>query len=159
MIRIRQPTIDEADVLLTLIDALADYEKLPRPDAEARERLIADGFGDNPRFCSYLAWWRERPVGYVITFQTYSSFLALPTLFLEDLFVLPDARGHGVGSALFRFVAAQAVREGCGRMEWMVLDWNQLAIDFYDRLGSSRLSEWYSYRLTGDRLREVAAGE
>jgi GNAT superfamily N-acetyltransferase len=93
---------------------------------------------------------------YAITFESYSSFLALPTLFLEDLFVLPDARKHGIGRAMFRFLAGEAVRRGCGRMEWVVLDWNQLAIDFYDKLGARHMKDWYLYRLTADQLKEIA---
>jgi ABC-type dipeptide/oligopeptide/nickel transport system permease component len=95
-------------------------------------------------------------LGYAITFETYSSFLALPTLYLEDLFVIPEARGSGAGRAAFRHLAAEALRRGCGRMEWAVLDWNALAIGFYERLGAQRLSEWYTYRLTADQLRGIA---
>jgi GNAT superfamily N-acetyltransferase len=146
----------DADVFLALVDALADYEKLDRPTPAARERLAADGLGERPRFRAFLAELDGRPVAYAITFPTYSSFLALPTLYLEDLFVLPEARGKGVGGALFRFLAAEAVRQGCGRMEWAVLDWNRLAIDFYERLGARRLSDWYGYRLTRDQLEEIA---
>jgi GNAT superfamily N-acetyltransferase len=154
--QIRPATAGDAELFLTLVDALADYEKLDRPTPEARQRLVRDGFGNQPRFQAYLAELDGRAVGYAITFETYSSFLALPTLYLEDLFVLPEARRHGVGSAVFRFLAAEAVRRGCGRMEWVVLDWNQLAIDFYERLGARRMSDWYTYRLAADQLREIA---
>jgi GNAT superfamily N-acetyltransferase len=156
-VSIRPAAATDADVFLDLVDALADYEELDRPTPEARERLVADGFGDRPRFRAYLAELDGRPVGYAITFPTYSSFLALPTLYLEDLFVLPAARGTGVGRAMFRFLAAEAVRQGCGRMEWMVLDWNRLAIDFYERLGARRMGEWLGYRLTREQLEEIAA--
>lgn len=155
-IEIRQASAEDAGVFLALVDALADYEKLGRPSPEARERLLRDGFGPRPRFRAYLASLDGRIVGYAITFHTYSSFLALPTFYLEDLFVLPEARGSGVGRALFGFLAAQAVRDGCGRMEWVVLDWNRLAIDFYDNLGAQRLAEWYPYRLTQEQLVELA---
>ncbi len=158
-IRVRPAVAADAEVFLSLVDALADYEKLARPTAEARERLLRDGFGPAPRFHPYLAELEGQPVGYAITFETYSSFLALPTLYLEDLFVLPEARGRGVGRAFFRLLAAEAVRRGCGRIEWAVLDWNQLAIDFYERLGARRMSEWYSYRLTAEQLRELAGEE
>ncbi len=157
--RIRPAVAADAEVFLSLVDALADYEKLERPSPEARERLLRDGFGDAPRFQPYLAELEGRPVGYAITFETYSSFLALPTFYLEDIFVLPEVRRHGVGGALFRYLVAEAVRRGCGRMEWAVLDWNQLAIDFYERLGARRMSEWYLYRLTAEQLRALAAGE
>ena len=159
MISIRAATEDDVDRLLELIDALADYEKLDRPDSAARERLRRDGFGDRPLFRAYLGELDGEPVAYAITYQTYSSFLALPTLYLEDLFVLPRARGQGLGGAMFRHLAVEAVEQGCGRMEWVVLDWNQNAIDFYERMGARRLNEWYTYRLTRDRLLELTAAE
>lgn len=158
MINIRPAGPADFDVLLRLIDALADYEKLQRPDEHARARLRRDGAGDAPLFRAYLGELDGSPVAYAITYRTYSSFLALPTLFLEDLFVLPDARGHGVGSALFRHVAGIAVDEGCGRMEWVVLDWNRVAIDFYERMGARRLDEWYTYRLTRDGMIDLLNG-
>lgn len=155
---VRPATAADADVFLELVDALADYERLARPSAAARERLLRDGFGPQPRFQPYLAVLEGRPVGYAITLETYSSFLALPTLYLEDLFVLPEVRTRGVGRAMFRFLASEAVRRGCGRMEWVVLDWNQLAIKFYERLGARRMTEWFTYRLTADRLQALATG-
>lgn len=155
-IEIRRAGPEDASVLLELVDALADYEKLERPTPEARERLARDGFGERPFYTPYLAELDGRAVGYAMTFFTYSSFLALPTLYLEDLFVLPDARAHGVGSAFFRKLAGEAVRAGCGRMEWVVLDWNQLAIDFYERRGARRLEDWLTYRLTREQLVELA---
>ena len=158
-IHVRNATRQDAPVFLDLIDALADYEKLDRPTPEARERLLRDGFGERPFFQPYIAELDGRPVAYAMTFLTYSSFLALPTLYLEDLFVLPEARGRGAGKALFRFLAAEAVRHGCGRMEWAVLDWNQPAIDFYERLGARRMREWYPYRLTRDQLDAIAGEE
>lgn len=155
-IDIRLASHEDAGTFLALVDALADYEKLDRPSPEARERLLRDGLGPQPRFRPFLASLDGRVVGYAITFHTYSSFLALPTFYLEDLFVLPEARGAGVGRALFSFLAAEAIRDGCGRMEWVVLDWNDLAIDFYEKLGAGRLADWYSYRLTRDQLAELA---
>jgi GNAT superfamily N-acetyltransferase len=157
-VEIRPARPEEAETFLALVDALADYEKLPRPTPEARERLLQDGFGARPRFQAHLAELEGRTVGYAITFETYSSFLALPTLYLEDLFVLPEARRLGVGAAFFRYLAGEAVRRGCGRMEWVVLDWNRLAIDFYETLGARRLEEWQTFRLTAQQLREIADG-
>jgi GNAT superfamily N-acetyltransferase len=136
-----------------LIDALADYEKLARPSRAARARLLADAFGPRQRFEAYLALIDGTPVGYAIVFETYSSFLALPTLYLEDLFVLPAFRKQRIGLALFRACAELARRRGCGRMEWVVLDWNEIAIRFYERLGARHLREWHTYRLTKEQLR------
>jgi GNAT superfamily N-acetyltransferase len=157
-ISIRAATRGDLPEFLDLVDALADYERLDRPTPEARERLTRDGFGTRPLFQAYLAELDGRPVGYAITFFTYSSFLARPTLYLEDLFVLPDARRLGVGRALFTHLAREAVQRGCGRVEWVVLDWNRPAIDFYERLGARRLTEWYTYRLTGEALEAMADG-
>jgi len=153
--RIRRATRRDGRVLLALIDALADYEKLARPSRAARKRLLADAFGRKRRIDAYLAFIGPKPVGYAIIFETYSSFLALPTLYLEDLFVLPEFRKQRVGLALFLACADQARRRGCGRMEWVVLDWNTVAIDFYERLGARHLREWHTYRLTKEQLRSL----
>lgn len=155
---IRRAGPGDARVFLDLVDALADYERLDRPTPDARERLVRDGFGEHPRFHPYLAERRGEVVAYAITFFTYSSFLARPTLFLEDVFVVPEARRAGIGHAILRHLAAEALRLECGRMEWVVLDWNQPAIDFYEKLGARRLEEWYGYRLTADELPRLAAG-
>jgi GNAT superfamily N-acetyltransferase len=146
-IHVRLASPDDGEVWLSLIDALADYEKLPRPDATARQRLLQDAFGDRRRLDVYLAESLAKIVGYAITFETYSSFLAQPTLYLEDLFVLEEYRRQGAGYRLFRHCVEEAYRRGCGRMEWQVLDWNRLAIEFYERLGAKQLKEWLSYRL------------
>jgi GNAT superfamily N-acetyltransferase len=156
-ITIRPATAADGDTFLTLVDALADYEKLDRPSPEARGRLIGDAFGERPRISVFLGELDGQAVAYAIVLETYSSFLALPTLYLEDLFVVPEARRFGIGSKFFHALAAEALRRGCGRMEWVVLDWNQLAIDFYDKLGARRMTEWYTYRLTAEQLHEIAA--
>jgi len=145
---IRRAVADDAPALLGLIDALADYEKLTPPDEAAKSRLVRDIFGGKPRLEAFLAEVDGTPAGYTLIFETYSSFLALPTLYLEDFFVLPAYRGRKVGAGLFRAMIAEARARGCGRMEWSVLDWNRLAIDFYERFGAKRLDEWRYYRMT-----------
>ncbi len=158
-VTVRPATQADGDTWLALVDALADYEKLARPTPDAKARLLNDAFGAGPhRIQVYMAEAGGRAVAYAITCETYSSFLALPTLYLEDIFVLPDARRHGVGQAMIRYLAGEAVRRGCGRMEWVVLDWNELAIEFYEKLGARRMEEWYTYRLTGEQMREIASG-
>lgn len=146
-ILIRKAQRGDGEVLLSLIDALANYEKLPRPDAAARDRLLQDTFGDRRRIEVFLAELAGKPVGYAIIFETYSSFLALPSLYLEDIFVLSDYRGRQVGYRLFLHCVEEAHRRGCGRMEWAVLDWNRPAIDFYERFGARQMKEWLCYRL------------
>jgi GNAT superfamily N-acetyltransferase len=131
-----------------LVHALADYEHLERPSADAVRRLHADAFGASPRYQAFLGLLDGVAVGYAITLQTYSSFLALPTQYLEDLFVLEHARGHGVGGRLFDHVLDLARQNGCGRMEWQVLDWNTLARDFYQRRNATYMREWLLYRIT-----------
>jgi len=155
-ITIRAATPKDADTFLGLVNQLADYEKLDRPSPEARGRLVADAFGPRQRISVFLGELDGTAVSYAIVLETYSSFLALPTLYLEDLFVVPDARRHGIGGTFFRFLAGEAVRRGCGRMEWVVLDWNELAIGFYDKLGARRMTEWYTYRLNAEQLQEIA---
>ena len=153
---VRPATVADAAHLLELVDALAEYEKLERPTPDARERLVQDAFGPRPRFGVLLAEGAEGLAGYALFFEIYSSFRARPTLWLEDLFVRPERRGGGHGLRLFRAVAAEAHRRGCARMEWNVLRWNQLAIDFYVRLGAAPLDEWQTYRLEGPALDAIA---
>jgi GNAT superfamily N-acetyltransferase len=141
---VRRATENDAEAVLGLVDALADYEKLTRPSAEAKQRLVADM---SKRFDAWIAEVDGVPAGYAFVFETYSSFLALPTLYLEDLFVLPEFRSRKVGLALFSEMLAEAKRRGCGRMEWTVLDWNELAINFYKRLGATHMKEWHHYRI------------
>jgi len=146
-------TRERFDELVALITALADYEKLSPPDAAARQRLYTDAFERTPpRFESLLALCDGVPRGYCMFFETYSSFLAKPTLFLEDIFVMPEWRGRGIGRALFRTLCRIARERGCGRMEWMVLDWNEPAHRFYHSFGAERLTQWQLYRLTENQF-------
>ena len=153
---VRRATPADAAPLLSLIRALADYEKLDPPDGAAQQRLIRDICGDQPRLDAFLAEIDGAPIGYALVFETYSSFLALPTLYLEDLFVLPAFRGRKAGSALFRLVIAEARRRGCGRMQWAALTWNKLAHDFYRRYGASPLEEWQTWRLTREQMDRIS---
>jgi len=148
MLEIRRAQPAEAPILLSLIDALAAYEELAPPDDGARQRLVRDIFGDKPRLDAWLAFVDGAPAGYALVLETYSSFLALPTLYLEDIFVKAEFRGQGAGAGLFQEMVAEADRRGCGRMEWVVLDWNRLALDFYAKYGSQHLSDWQTMRLT-----------
>jgi len=150
-ISVRLATRADASEFLALIQALADYEELSGPTEDAKERLVADAFDcQSPRFFVHLAFEENNPepLGYTITFFTYSTFLAKPTLFLEDFFVRPAARSKGAGSALFDFQVREAKRLGCGRMEWTCLDWNELAQGFYNKRGATHLADWWMYRLT-----------
>ncbi|MBI5021625.1 MAG: GNAT family N-acetyltransferase [Ignavibacteriales bacterium] len=141
---------------LSLINALADYEKLKRPSPAARKRLIKDGFGEKKRFTGYLAFVNKKAVGYSIIFETYSSFLALPTLYLEDIFILPEYRSLGIGRKMFKICLNEAKRRGCGRMEWVVLDWNKPAINFYEKIGATHLKEWYTFRISRNNFNTIS---
>lgn len=143
---------EDGPAFVTLIDALADYENLDRPVPDAKARLLAEAFSERPRFEVRLAEVDGVIAGYAFFFMTYSSFLAKPLLYLEDVFVLSEHRGVGAGKALFAACVSEALARGCGRMEWRVLSWNEPAIGFYLRRGARYLSEWHLFRLDGDAL-------
>ena len=149
--RIRELDAVTFDEFFGLIGKLAEYERLAPPDAAARERLLRDGLGPSRRYEAHLGFLDGRAVAYVIFFPTYSSFLAMPTLFLEDIFVVAEARRKGIGERMFAFCRKRARELGCGRMEWCVLDWNEPAARFYEKNGGERLP-WFFYRMTADRL-------
>ncbi len=146
-IAVRNAVPSDADTLLRLVQSLAEYEKLPPPDPQAQNRLIRDTFSTPPRIQAFLAEWEGTAAGYALFFETYSSFLALPTLYLEDIFVLPEYRNRKIGAELFLATVREAHARGCGRMEWAVLDWNRLALDFYQKMGARHLKEWQLFRL------------
>jgi len=142
--------------LLHLIEELACFEHLAPPDEQARLRLQRDVLGPDPPFSAFLAYVDGKPVGYITYYFTYSTFQGRPNLFLEDIFVLQEARRKGVGEALFRFCLDEARERGCARMEWAVLTWNEKAIRFYEVMGGKRL-DWYLYRIEGEDFRNLLA--
>jgi len=131
---------------IELVEGLANYEHLEPPSDEAKARLVRDATADEPPFNAYLAVVDDQAVGYVTFFFTYSTFLARPALFLEDIFVREEFRGRGIGTKLFQFCVGVAKRKGCGRMEWTALDWNAPAHRFYEGFGARRL-DWFLFRL------------
>lgn len=137
----------DARDLVLLIRALAKYEKLKPPSAAAAKRLLAD---IGRRIRVLMAEVDGKSVGYAIYLFTYSSFLARPTLYLEDVFVLPEQRRGGIGGRFFEALHREARREKCGRMEWVVLDWNTPAHRFYRKLGAKPLDNWITYRMVLD---------
>ena len=160
-VRLRRTTRRDGPAVVRLIAALAAFEHLPPPTPAARARLLADGFGRRPLFETWVAEVPESksPVGYAIFFPTYSTFLARPTLYLEDIFVLPAFRGRGIGTAFMRQCIQLAHDRGCGRMEWTCLDWNKRAQAVYEKtLGARRMSEWYLYRLVRPELAAILRG-
>ena len=139
-------TEDNFEVFFQLIQELAKLEKLKGPDDQAKDRLKTDGLSANPKYEAFLGIHKEVAIGYIILYTTYSSFLALPSLFIEDLFILEAYRRKGFGQQFFKFCINQAQSRGCGRIEWIVLTWNQPAINLYEKIGASR-KDWYFYRL------------
>jgi GNAT superfamily N-acetyltransferase len=148
----------DADVpqILAFIRGLAEYERLLHEVVATEDGLRQALFGPRPYAEVVLAEDAGVPVGFALFFHTFSTFLGQPGIYLEDLFVIPEARGRGVGKALLAELARLAIARGCGRVEWAVLDWNAPAIAFYDSLGARPNEEWTVYRLTGAPLAALA---
>jgi len=146
-IRLRPGTEADVPVILELIRGLAEYEKLAHQVTATEERLRASLFGSRPAAEVILAYLDAECAGFALFFPNYSTFLARPGIYLEDLFVKPHLRGRGVGSALLRRLAALAVERDCGRLGWEVLDWNHPSIEFYKKLGAQPMVEWTKHRL------------
>ena len=155
-VEIRPATESDIPRILELIRGLAEYEKLSHECVATEEALAATLFGERPAAEVVMAECDGETAGFALFFPTYSTFLARPGLYLEDLFVHPHLRGHGVGLALMRHLAGLAVARGYGRFEWSVLDWNAPAIGFYRRLGAVPMDGWTVQRLAGDALRALA---
>jgi len=155
-LRIRAGERADVPLIAELIRGLAEYERLADEVKMTEDKLERTLFGERRYAETLIAEDDGRPVGFALFFHNYSTFLAQPGIYLEDLFVRPEHRGSGVGRALLEALARTAVERGCGRMEWAVLDWNESAIGFYERLGARPNSDWTVYRLTGEALRALA---
>ena len=157
-LRIEPAAERDVPVIRQLIQGLAEYEKLAHLFVASEDDLRDALFGGSPVAEAMIASLDGRPVGYALWFQTFSTFLGKRGIYLEDLFVVPDARGAGVGRALLTRLAQIALERGCGRVEWAVLDWNEPAIRFYQGLGAEPIGGWTIYRLTGEALAKLGAG-
>jgi GNAT superfamily N-acetyltransferase len=155
--RVRRAQPSDIPAVVALIRALADFEHLPGPDRAAAMRLQEHAFGPTPRYELLVAEEDLAVVGYAAFFMTYSTFLARPSLYLEDLFVRPESRRLGVGTAFLQELAALAVARDCARFEWTVLDWNVAAQDFYAALGAELLADWRICRVDGEALLRLGA--
>jgi GNAT superfamily N-acetyltransferase len=155
---LRPATAADAGLILRFIIELAVYEKEPDAVVTDQDGIAASLFGQGATARALIAELDGEPVGYAVWFASYSTWLGRNGLYLEDLYVTPEMRGRGVGKAILRQLAALAVAQGCGRMEWSVLDWNAPAIAFYESVGARPQSEWTVFRLTGDALSTFAAG-
>jgi GNAT superfamily N-acetyltransferase len=157
-IDIRSAAIEDVPLILQLIRELAEYEKLTHEVSATEEQLRETLFGARTVAEVVIASDDGIPVGFAVFFANYSTFLGKPGLYLEDLFVRPEARGRGIGRALLEHLAAIAVDRGWGRLEWRVLDWNAPSIAFYRKVGAEPLDDWTVFRVTGDGLRQLARG-
>lgn len=153
---IRRGTPRDVPVIVAMIRGLAEYERLAHEVRISADRVRRHGFGRRRYFDTLICRHGGKPVGFALYFFTYSTFLARPTLYLEDLFVVPDERGRGAGKALLRALARIALGRRCGRMEWAVLDWNRPAIRFYERIGARLRRDWILTRMTGAPLARLA---
>ena len=155
-ITLRLATEQDVPTILVFINGLADYEKLADQVVATEQQLRATLFGDKPYAEVVLAEYGQQAAGFALFFHNYSTFLAKPGIYLEDLFVLPEYRGKGIGKVLLSYLAKLAVKRDCGRLEWSVLDWNQPAIDFYQAQGATMMHDWRINRVTGDALKALA---
>ncbi len=147
---------DDVPLILRFIRELAEYERLSSDVVATEETLRASLFGEHRHAEVVLAELDGEPAGFALFFHNFSTFVGRPGLYLEDLFVRPALRSHGIGKELLRLLARLAVDRGCGRFEWAVLDWNEPAIGFYKSLGAKPMNEWTVFRVDGEALRELA---
>jgi GNAT superfamily N-acetyltransferase len=155
-IMVRPARAEDSRLVLDFIQQLARYEKLEHHCIATVEQIRETLFGPNAKAESLLAFQEGQPAGFAVYFYSYSTFLAKPGLYLEDLFVKPDLRGRGVGKRIFLELLRIAARNNCGRFEWSVLDWNEPAIRFYESLGAKAQVEWIRYRLDKDQISLLA---
>ena len=158
MLQLRDAAPADAAQIVTFIRDLAEYEKLAHA-CFATEALVEKWlFGPTPRAYCLMAEWEGKPAGFALYFYNFSTFLSKPGIYIEDLFVNPEFRRKGIAKRLFAHLAKKAVEEGCGRLEWWVLDWNEDAINFYRSIGAIAMDEWTVQRVEGEALTKLAAG-
>lgn len=156
--RIVPATREDVPLIRKFILELAEYERARPGEAPVTEKDLAETlFGERPAAEVLIAYLGDEPTGFALFFHNYSTWLGKRGIYLEDLFVKPPFRKHGIGFALLRKLARIAVDRGCGRVDWSVLNWNELAISFYKQIGARHMDEWSTFRLTGDALARVAS--
>lgn len=153
---IRPAKENDTALILSFIHGLAEYEKLAHEVIASEADLRRTLFGEQPSAEALIAEYAGKPAGFAIFFTNYSTFLAQPGIYLEDLFVLPEFRGRRIGKTLLAFLAGLVVERSMGRLDWSVLDWNEPAIKFYEQIGARGLTNWTQYRLDGTALRRLA---
>jgi GNAT superfamily N-acetyltransferase len=155
MLELRDAKPDDAELLLSYIRELAEFERLTH-ECVADAALLRKSLFEEKKAHAIMAEWDGKPAGFALYFYNFSTFVGRPGLYLEDLFVRPQFRRNGIAKSVFRYLASKAVAEGCGRMEWSVLNWNENAIAFYRSLGAKPMDEWTVQRLTGEALTRLA---
>ena len=155
-VTIVQATERDAPIILQMIKDLAEYERMSDQVTATEQSLRATLFGSRPSAEVVIAKAGHTPAGFALFFHNYSTFVGKPGLYLEDLFVRPEWRGHGIGRALLSHLAKITIERDCGRFEWSVLDWNEPAIGFYKKLGAVPMEDWTIFRITGDALQRLA---
>lgn len=157
MLTLRNAHKEDAALIVDYIHELAAFEQLSH-ECHASPELIEHWlFGDTPRAHCLLVDWDEKPAGFTIYFYNFSTFLTKPGMYIEDVFIRPDFRRCGIAQKIFQHLAQKALAEGCGRLEWCVLDWNNEAITFYESIGAVSMNEWTVQRITGEGLEKLAA--
>lgn len=155
-INIVKATESDVPLILEFINKLADYEKLSHEVTATIEDLRSSLFGDKNSAEAIICYLGDKPIGFALYFNNFSTFLGKKGLYLEDLFILPEYRGKGAGKKILKYLANHAVDQNCGRFEWAVLDWNEPAINFYESLGAELKKEWIITRLTGNQINNLA---
>jgi GNAT superfamily N-acetyltransferase len=153
---IREATAADVDLIQQFIRGLAEYERAPDSAIATREDLLRYGFGTDRKYRCMIAEWEGTPAGFALFFNNFSTWFGRPGIYLEDLFIRPEFRTKGIGKAMLRHLAQIALRENCYGLRWMVLDWNEPAIRFYETIGAEEQGDWVSYRLMGDALKRFA---
>ena len=156
-ILIRNATSNDLNMLIEFIHDIAEFEELAHEVSFTKDELMESMFGNDRTAEAIIAENEGEAVGFAVYFQNFSTFKGKPGLYLEDLFVKPDWRKHGIGRALLVRLAQIAVERGCPRFEWVALDWNQNAIDFYEKLGAKQLNDWRIFRMEGETIAQLAA--
>ena len=156
LLGIRPANVADVSLLSEFIRGIAEYEKLA-DEVVADEAILRESFfGNRPSAEALIAEWEGEPVAFAVFFENFSTFKGRSGLYLEDLYVKPEYRRKGIGKAILSHLAGIAVERGCPRFEWVALDWNRNAIDFYEKLGAKKMHEWQIFRISGDKLEELA---
>ncbi|MGG7142403.1 N-acetyltransferase family protein [Clostridium nigeriense] len=154
-LKIRETNEEDCELILSLIKEIAEYEKMS-DEVIATEETLRESIFHNNRAEVVILELDKKPIGYALYFYNFSTFVGRSGLYLEDIFIKKEARGRGIGKEVFKFLAKRAMEQGCKRMEWACLDWNEPSIKFYKSLGAVPMDEWTVYRLTEDKIEELA---